>query len=507
MTIKFAIGAAVAASLLNAATKIDVKTQTKNVDLAGAMSVRPFRTGAVLPLRCQPGEMFFKTDATPGANSYGCTATDTWTVQGQSTSAGGGTATGAPLQVTRTDNTELVVGSDCTPTAVCNVRIGSRVYSFTSAATATLSSGQGTVYVYVAGDGSIVVGAAQADSPAVVCTRCRAEDPVVSFPADSIPLAFWHATAGVWDLAGTDTRAVLSTARTFTAGPNITITESGTNVTIAADSATGSGSELQYRKDGKLGAVLSSSVSAGAVRIGATIPAGDALLTIGDPIALGHASGTAFAINAPADFAGDLANWMIGGTSLVSVTAAGDVMLRGSALLNSSELRLSADGAEAQLIGNAASSAGSSVRLGVAGVDASNQVRVGAGASGTASLVVNGLGKVSMGTLAPPPSATASGPDLIVQDSTSATGSTQVVISAGAAQDRPLTQWTAANGTAGARISADGALQNLPWGSKPVCAAGVRGMFWHEQGADGIKDAVEVCAKDAADVYAWRALF
>jgi hypothetical protein len=418
MTMKFAI-AVIAAGSLQAATKIDVKTQTKNVDLSGALSVRPFRTGTVLPLVCQPGEMFFKTDATPGANSYGCTAADVWTLQGQAVSAGGGTATGAPLEVTRASNTELVIGAGCTLTAVCNVRIGSHVYSFTSPATATVTSGEGTVYAYVGADGSIVVGSARADAPAVTCTGCRAEDPVVAFPIDSIPLAFWHATASVWDLAGTDARAVLSTARTFTAGPNITITETGSNVTIAADSAMGSGTELQYRKNGKLGAVPSSSVNSGAVRLGAEIPANDALLTLGESIAAGNAAGTALAINAPAGFTGDLANWMIDGASLLKITAAGDVMLGGPAV----------------------------------------------------------------------------------------TASTQVVIAAGAAQTQPLTQWVAADGTAGARISADGALQNLPSGPKPACAEPVRGMFWHEQGAAGVKDSVEVCAKDAADVYNWRALF
>jgi hypothetical protein len=507
MTMKFAIAALATTVLVHATTKIDVKTQTKNVDLTGAISVRPFRTGTVLPLQCKTGEMFFKTDVTPGTNSYGCTAADTWTVQGQGASAGGGTATGAPLQVTRLNDTTLLVGANCSPTAACNVRIGSHVYSFTSPATATLTSGEGTVYVYVAGDGAIVIGGAASDSPALLCTNCRAEAPVVSFPLDGIPLAFWHATASVWDLAGTDSRAVLSTPRTFTAGPNITITETAGSVTIAADSATGTGTELQYRKNGKLGAVLSTSVNAGAIRVGAAIPAGDALLTIGETISQGHAAGTALAINAPAGFTGDLANWMTGGTSLLRVTAAGDVIVGDSAVWKRSELRLASDGAEALVVGNAATSSGSSVRIGVAGVNASNQVRVGPGASGPPSIIVNGLGKTAIGTAAPSPAAAANGPDVIVQDATAVTGSTQMVISAGAGQSRPLTEWAAADGTVGARISVNGALQNLPWGTQPVCATATRGLFWHVQGAAGVKDDVRVCAKDAADVYAWRALF
>ena len=123
MTTKFALAALAAAALLQATTKIDVRTQTKNVDLAGAISVRPFRTGTLLPLLCQPGEMFFKTDATPGANSYGCTSADTWTVQGQTASAGGGAAAGAPLGVTRLDGTAIDIGADCSATAVCNATV------------------------------------------------------------------------------------------------------------------------------------------------------------------------------------------------------------------------------------------------------------------------------------------------------------------------------------------------------------------------------------------------
>src|SRR5262245_4429148 len=42
---------------------------------------------------------------------------------------------------------------------------------------------------------------------------------------------------------------------------------------------------------------------------------------------------------------------------------------------------------------------------------------------------------------------------------------------------------------------------------KPTCDATVRGTFWVTQGAAGVKDSVEVCAKDASDAFAWRGLF
>jgi hypothetical protein len=44
-------------------------------------------------------------------------------------------------------------------------------------------------------------------------------------------------------------------------------------------------------------------------------------------------------------------------------------------------------------------------------------------------------------------------------------------------------------------------------GTKPTCASGVRGMYWHTLGGTGVKDDIQVCAKDAADAYAWRTIY
>ncbi len=43
--------------------------------------------------------------------------------------------------------------------------------------------------------------------------------------------------------------------------------------------------------------------------------------------------------------------------------------------------------------------------------------------------------------------------------------------------------------------------------TKPTCDATARGTFWFTQGAAGVKDTVEVCAKDAADLFSWRTLW
>ena len=53
----------------------------------------------------------------------------------------------------------------------------------------------------------------------------------------------------------------------------------------------------------------------------------------------------------------------------------------------------------------------------------------------------------------------------------------------------------------------DGGWQAINFGTKPTCAASVRGMTWFTRGGAGAKDAYEVCAKDASDAYAWRTIY
>src|ERR1035437_2108745 len=83
------IGAAAAAQ-----TQIDLRTQARNVDLTAAASTKPLKTGTALPATCVVGDMFFKTDAPAGSNVYGCTAANTWAVQGNDTVMSGGSLVG-----------------------------------------------------------------------------------------------------------------------------------------------------------------------------------------------------------------------------------------------------------------------------------------------------------------------------------------------------------------------------------------------------------------------------
>src|SRR5215472_5003620 len=67
----------------------------KNLDVGDWTLVRPFRTGSLLPATCIVGEMFFKTDAASGSNTYGCVAINSWAAQGNANAS----ASDAVMQV------------------------------------------------------------------------------------------------------------------------------------------------------------------------------------------------------------------------------------------------------------------------------------------------------------------------------------------------------------------------------------------------------------------------
>lgn len=71
---------------VGAQTAVDLQTQSKAVNFQNAPYTKPMKSGTVLPATCTTGDMFFLTATAPGANVYGCAATNTWAVE----SGGGG---------------------------------------------------------------------------------------------------------------------------------------------------------------------------------------------------------------------------------------------------------------------------------------------------------------------------------------------------------------------------------------------------------------------------------
>ncbi len=82
-----------------------------SLDAGAADSTNPCKEGTTPPATCGVGECFFDTDATAGSNLFGCTATDTWTLQ---SGGGGGAPVGADYLVGTADATltnEIIVGT------------------------------------------------------------------------------------------------------------------------------------------------------------------------------------------------------------------------------------------------------------------------------------------------------------------------------------------------------------------------------------------------------------
>jgi len=58
------------------------------------------------------------------------------------------------------------------------------------------------------------------------------------------------------------------------------------------------------------------------------------------------------------------------------------------------------------------------------------------------------------------------------------------------------------------RLDVNGGVRISTVTAQPTCDATTsRGTFWVVQGAAGVKDSVQVCAKDAANAYAWRNIY
>lgn len=136
------------------------------------------------------------------------------------------------LAVVRTSPTVLTIGANCSSTAPCNARFGYQVFSISNSATATISGGTGTAYVYVNSSGTLLVG----HNLTVACSPgCVQQAGTTSFPANVIPIYSWTATNGIWDSAGGhDQRALLAT-KTVAGGAGIVLTETPGQSTVAVD--------------------------------------------------------------------------------------------------------------------------------------------------------------------------------------------------------------------------------------------------------------------------------
>lgn len=59
----------------------------------------------------------------------------------------------------------------------------------------------------------------------------------------------------------------------------------------------------------------------------------------------------------------------------------------------------------------------------------------------------------------------------------------------------------------GQKLEVNGGVKLNTSTTKPTCNSTVRGTIWFTRAATGAADTLEVCAKDATEAYAWKALF
>jgi hypothetical protein len=190
-----------AAALARGQTQIDLQHQARGIDFTAASYTKPLQLGTSLPATCMIGQAFMMTGGAAGSNLYFCLSNNEWTLEGGSGSSG--PATGLSTLSSSTSGPILTIGALCSISLPCNVRFGATVYAITSPATATLTAGTGTAYVYVSSSGVLTVGHNLTLSCASVCTAASG---VTAFPNDSTPLAIWTANAGTWT-NGVDVRS------------------------------------------------------------------------------------------------------------------------------------------------------------------------------------------------------------------------------------------------------------------------------------------------------------
>ncbi|MGC9046813.1 MAG: hypothetical protein ACP5IC_01710 [Minisyncoccia bacterium] len=59
----------------------------------------------------------------------------------------------------------------------------------------------------------------------------------------------------------------------------------------------------------------------------------------------------------------------------------------------------------------------------------------------------------------------------------------------------------------GEKLEVNGGIRLNTTDAKPTCDSFHRGTLWFTQGGAGVKDTLEVCAKDATDTYGWRTIY
>ncbi|MEI9811565.1 MAG: hypothetical protein WDO18_02320 [Acidobacteriota bacterium] len=206
-------------------TQIDLSTQARNIDFSAASATRPVKTGTVLPVTCKVGDAFFKTNESPGANLFGCTAVNTWSPLG---GGGGGGASSSAFQPFISDGRVSSTTTDVSiPAGVYrNNNVVTAVADGTVQAAAGSLAAGAQIWIefdpvaktrYVVGNANVTLANLN------VVNVVKGSGTSSGFTTGRIPIASCTggAVADTW-LSCTDARTPFSAAA-FTAGPGIAI--------------------------------------------------------------------------------------------------------------------------------------------------------------------------------------------------------------------------------------------------------------------------------------------
>lgn len=222
-------------------TMVDLRTQSKSVNFSAQASTIPAAVGTALPASCQTGQLFFNSAASAGANLFGCTSTNLWTVMtsgGSGTGSTGTGSTGASMVsqlgdfATTLSGATLTIGAGCSSATPCNVRIGNTTYSFSFPGSVSITgSASGLVFIYIDGGGNLTAGSVAS----LTCSGCTYAAGVTAFPANSIPLFTWTSTGGSFNTGGgTDFRAMISTTNVL-GGSGVIVSQNAGTATVSID--------------------------------------------------------------------------------------------------------------------------------------------------------------------------------------------------------------------------------------------------------------------------------
>jgi|GEM_PF-1354811 len=290
----------------------------------------------------------------------------------------------------------------------------------------------------------------------------------------------------------------------------------------------GSGTELQYRSGASTfgGLENSSRPNSGELRLGTTpaASADRAVFTVGTAaIAAGSANGNMLGINAPSGFGGEIIQAELNGVKVFGVHSNGNITMKagssfftdiGSGGQVSNAGLIFSSASVVSTIRNHAGVANSDMRIiGTNGTTSSRffALQGTGGGTPTDQLRINADQKaVMIGQTANTTSL--SNTTLYLSDRTATTGVTRTMSEAGAGQSTtPMEEWRSYHATPGSgtlimSIAGDAIPQ---WGTiaEPTCNSANRGKLVMVQGGAGVQDTFRICAKDAADAYAYRTIY